>query len=340
MEAESIDRLADLISEKVILRLNAMGFPVMSTLEVVLPSGSDGVAWSEWEETVFFPTVDEFMKHTAGRPDIGLVFFAAGALSEDLGKALGNSIGKVRDSWSHKDLECTLVIGTDVQASQAVRGVDLYKIYVERPEHFDRRLEGIEPSAVQAVIRVTRNNVGIMPEVLGAAAEKGCKRVSHQWALNEPQWGSEEGETYLEQLEALYKIWMQEDVSYYLFDSFHQTAQCEGATWGCRAGRDRACVLEDGTQLPCYLFSMVPELSKEYVLGNVADPFGNLEARRTLVWPQPPSEECISCDLARYCFGGCYLHRRKAGTAEFTRNPVLCAILKGELTFLKDKLLY
>jgi len=277
------------------------------------------------------------MKRTAGRPDIGFVFYCSGDVTGGFQNSIGNLISKIRDCWSHKDLECTLV--TDVNSGQlyGIQGVNCYRAYVERPEQLNGIPCEVDPSAVEVVIQVDRDNIAILPHILQTAVERGYRNVSHRLALHRSEWSPDDAKAYLQQLGALYTLWSTREVSYYLFDSFYRVAQCRGATWGCSAGRARACVFPDGTQLPCYLFSTVPELAQEYVLGDALHPFGNLEARRALVMPQPPSQECISCGVGRYCFGGCYLHRRKQGTAEFTRNPVFCTILNGELMFLKDK---
>lgn len=76
--------------------------------------------------------------------------------------------------------------------------------------------------------------------------------------------------------------------------------------WGCRAGKGCISVGADGRLGTCSLILGLPEIRDRYILGNVKDGFTDKLLRQEFCLVQSSRlQECIDCELAKWCCGGC-----------------------------------
>lgn len=127
-----------------------------------------------------------------------------------------------------------------------------------------------------------------------------------------PRWDEKALATYKEQLHKIAAFYIErkrnkEPFRMTFFENESGDRFCASNTWGCRAGRNGITVSTDGRLYPCSKFLGLSGFNKElYCLGDVFTGITRLDAREEFVSMSTEQfSECINCDAADYCTGGC-----------------------------------
>jgi len=226
-----------------------------------------------------------------------------------------------------------------------------------------RGLQGCEELTIQAINTLRKNgfrvavntmidktNIDRLPDTYSLLKELGIT----SWRIGPPNeignWkGSSTALSMLEQVKALSELtrcWLTDGKPFHIkMSGFYNSSQTKSASesefvytmedYDCAACRERPSLQSDGYLLPCpmyvdsVLYLKMPnllqnDLSKvlsESILRTVAD-----QKKKDILTYNP---ECAQCNFLKKCGMGCRASATHNTMNPLSRDPVVCAILKG-----------
>ena len=150
-----------------------------------------------------------------------------------------------------------------------------------------------------------------------------------------PKWDEKAFADYEEQLDKIGDFYLEkkrnrEPFRMNFFESKSGDRFCASNMWGCRAGRTGATVSASGKIYPCSKFLGLSSFDENlYCLGDVYTGITNLDAREEFVGMSIEQfSECIDCDAADYCSGGCPANNYNDRGCVSKPSPFDCAMAK------------